>query len=136
MSQADEIRHSSYTKAGRHSAIWHDGVGANSRLEISEAPARPFANGEFLLREIAVHPKVHSGGKATILFFSDLHWDGWNRKIYVALADAIRGLNIDSILSAATSASIPIQLTAQSTGLQRFPRMAESSRSLATGNPA
>ena len=98
MNQADEIKHSSYTKAARHSGIWHDGIGENSRLEIAEAPARPFAGGEFLLREIAVRTKGHTGGKASILFISDLHWDGWNRKIYLALADAIRTLSIDCIL--------------------------------------
>ena len=98
MSESSEIRHSSYTPAGRHSAIWHEGVLANSLLAIEEKPPRPIAKGEFLLHEITARAKGRGACGCSLFFMSDLHWDGSNRRIYLALAEEIAALEPDFLL--------------------------------------
>ncbi|MBQ7649436.1 MAG: metallophosphoesterase, partial [Victivallales bacterium] len=90
--------HNSFTKATRHSDVWHEGVRAVSRLEIRENAPRPFVGGEFLLQEIFASPKCGAHGKNTIVFISDLHWSGLDRGMYKRLSEEISALEADFIL--------------------------------------
>ena len=98
MSQADEIKHSSYTKAGRRSEIWYDGIGANSVLEIEAISTRPIVEREFLLIDVKATRKGGHSAKNNVVFISDLHWDGWNRELYESLSKEISSLQPDYIL--------------------------------------
>ena len=93
-----EIRHASFTKATKHSDTWHDGVCANSRLEIKEKAPKPFVDGEFFLREIGAVRKGKASQGNAVVFISDLHWDGQHKKMYQKLAQEISALEADFIL--------------------------------------
>ena len=91
------LRHA-HIKPFMHSDIWHEGVCANSRFEIAEKAPRPIVGGEFLLLEFNASVKGRKTNGSSIVFISDLHWGGWNLKMYESLAKEISLLEPDYIL--------------------------------------
>ncbi len=98
MSLKKRILRHTHLKPYLHSDIWHDGVCANSRLDIVEKQPRPIVGNEFLLLEFSASAKGRKTHKNSIVFISDLHWCGVDREMYEALSKGISALEADYIL--------------------------------------
>ena len=98
MSESNNIPHNSWTIPNRHSDVWHEGVCANSRVEIKEKAPKPIVGGKFLLLEYSASMKGRGACHDSIVFISDFHWCGLNGEMYESLAKEISALEPDYIL--------------------------------------